>query len=103
MKRLVLLSALALAACDTVPVTNEQPTRIVHVMSRTWAVVQVSEQPVIWKAVRGFNNLNPYGPPAALRTTQAIRAIETATGCRAIRSSMYQNISGEVFSQVNCG
>lgn len=103
MNRIVLLSVLTLAACDTAPVVNEQPTRSVHVMSRTWAVSQVSDQPVIWKAMRDFNDLDPYGPPAALRTIQAIRAIESATGCRVIRSSMYQNISGQFFSQVTCG
>ncbi|MEX0365934.1 MAG: hypothetical protein AB3N22_07685 [Ruegeria sp.] len=92
---IAMLGATAAAAQDQ--------TRTVHVLSRTWAVTQVSEEPVIYRATRDRNNLNPYGPPARLRTTQAIAAIQKATGCRVIRSSMYQNISGQFFSQVSCG
>ncbi|MFV0512384.1 MAG: hypothetical protein ACK5MY_01930 [Jhaorihella sp.] len=102
MKRLILVSALALSACDAVPVTTDHPTQGVEVMSRTWAVARVADTPAIYRAVRDTNNLNPYGPPAALRTIQAIRAIEAATGCRVDRSTLVQNISGHFFSQVAC-
>ncbi|GGH34416.1 hypothetical protein SAMN05444007_10764 [Cribrihabitans marinus] len=98
---------LALSACDqmpdlTRPLYEEYPSKTVTVYSRYWAVRQVSDAPVIYRATRDWNNLNPYGRPARLRTTQAIAAIQKATGCRVIRSSMYQNISGQVFSQVAC-
>lgn len=74
----------------------------VKILSRLWSVVQVSDDPVVWRAVRDWNNLNPYGPPAVPRTVQATRAIEQATGCKVIASSMYQTISGDFFSQVAC-
>lgn len=102
MKRLILVAALALSACEDMPVTAGHPTRGVQVMSRTWAVTQVGDAPAIYRAVRDTNDFNPYGPPAALRTIQAIRAIEAATGCRVDRSTLVQNISGHFFSQVVC-
>lgn len=71
-------------------------------MQRYWSVIKVSDSPEIWKAVRDNNNLNPFGPPAALRTVQATRAIELATSCRVVRSTMYQNMSAEFYSQVDC-
>lgn len=74
----------------------------VRVMSRSWAVTQVAETPVLYRATRDWNNLNPFGPPARLRTTQAIAAIQKATGCQVIRKSMYQNISGQFYAQVQC-
>jgi len=92
---------LSLAAFDMAAAKEE--TKSVFVMSRTWAVTQVSDAPVIYRATRDNNNLNPFGPPPRLRTVQAIAAIQKATGCKVIRSSMYQNISGQFFSQVSCG
>ena len=38
MKHLILVAALALSACEEIPVTADHPTRGVQVMSRTWAV-----------------------------------------------------------------
>ncbi|TMV07657.1 hypothetical protein FGK63_09315 [Ruegeria sediminis] len=93
----------ALVAVDTTQAVAKEETRSVFVMSRTWAVTKVSDAPVIYRATRDNNNLNPFGPPPRLRTIQAIAAIQQATGCRVIRSSMYQNISGQFFSQVVCG
>ncbi len=97
-----LVATLARSACETVPTLNEQPSQSVNVLSRTWAVTQVSEAPVIYRATRDMNNLNPFGPPARMRTTQAIAAVQQATGCAVIRSSMYQNISGQFYTQVSC-
>jgi len=103
MKRLALIFVVALSACDTLPINNnEHPTKNVNVLGRTWAVAQVADEPVTYRATRDNNNLNPYGQPARTRTSQAIRAIESATGCQAIRSSMYQNISGQFYSQISC-
>ncbi|MFC3117467.1 hypothetical protein [Jhaorihella thermophila] len=99
---LLLLSASFLNACDALPVANEQPTKTVTVMGREWAVVQVGEEPATWKAVRDNNGLNPFGRPAASRTLQATRAINAATGCRVVRSTMYQTDTGAFYVQVAC-
>ncbi len=85
------------------PALAKEETKTVSVFSRTWAVTQVADELVVYRATRDNNNLNPFGPPPRLRTLQAIAAIQQATGCKVIRSSMYQNISGQFFSQVSCG
>lgn len=100
---IALTAALGLAAFSAAPVVAGEETKSVFVMSRTWAVTQVTDEPVIYRATRDSNNLNPFGPPPRLRTIQAIAAIQQATGCKVIVSSMYQNISGQFFSQVSCG
>ncbi|SMO93379.1 hypothetical protein [Ruegeria faecimaris] len=98
---LALAAAIGLTALDVTPATAKE-TNTVNVMSRTWAITQVSEAPVVYRATRDNNNLNPFGPPPRLRTIQAIAAIQQATGCKPIVASMYQNISGQFFSQVSC-
>lgn len=98
---LALAAAIGLTALDVNPATAKE-TNTVNVMSRTWAITQVSEAPVVYRATRDNNNLNPFGPPPRLRTIQAIAAIQQATGCKPIVASMYQNISGQFFSQVSC-
>lgn len=100
---LALAAVTGLAAFGVAPVAAKEETKSVFVMSRTWAVTQVSDAPVVYRATRDNNNLNPFGPPPRLRTVQAIAAIQKATGCKVIVPSMYQNISGQFFSQVSCG
>ena len=100
---IALATTLGLTAFNATPVAAKEETKTVSVLSRTWAVTQVSDAPVVYRATRDNNNLNPFGPPPRLRTVQAIAAIQQATGCKVIRSSMYQNISGQFFSQVSCG
>lgn len=101
---LATLAALAMVtATVSTPVAAKDESKSVFVLSRTWAVTKVSDEPVIYRATRDNNNLNPFGPPPRLRTIQAIAAIRQATGCRPIVASMYQNISGQFFSQVSCG
>ncbi|MDA7967249.1 hypothetical protein [Ruegeria sp.] len=100
---LALATVIGLTAMQAVPVVAKEATKSVHVLSRTWAVTQVSDAPVVYRATRDTNNLNPFGPPPRTRTAQAIAAIQKATGCKVIFSSMYQNISGQFFSQVSCG
>lgn len=100
---LLALAAIAgLTALEATPVAAKEATKSVSVMSRTWAVTQVADTPVVFRATRDNNNLNPFGPPPRLRTIQAIAAIQAATGCKPIVASMYQNISGQFFSQVSC-
>ncbi|WP_164659712.1 hypothetical protein [Tropicibacter sp. Alg240-R139] len=99
----VLLAALAVAGCEATNLTKpEYPTKSVGVMSRTWEVVQVADTPVIYRATRDWNNLNPYGPPPRRRSVQAATAIQQATGCRVIWSTMYEKITGQFYSQVSC-
>ncbi|NOE27437.1 hypothetical protein [Ruegeria sp. HKCCD6157] len=103
--RPALLAVAALASSAALfasPISAKEETKSVFVMSRTWAVTQVSDAPVVYRATRDNNNLNPFGPPPRLRTVQAIAAILQATGCKPIVASMYQNISGQFFSQVSC-
>ena len=99
---IALVATLGLSAFNAEPVAAKEETKSVFVMSRTWAVTQISDAPVVYRATRDNNNLNPFGPPPRLRTLQAIAAIQQATGCTPIRGSMYQNISGQFFSQVSC-
>ncbi|WP_170782904.1 hypothetical protein [Ruegeria lacuscaerulensis] len=99
---LALAAVIGLTAFNATPVVAKEETKSVSVFSRTWAITQVSDGPVVYRATRDNNNLNPFGPPPRLRTLQAIAAIQQATGCKPIVSSMYQNISGQFFSQVSC-
>ncbi len=99
---LALAGFAGLSTLSAAPAAAKEETKSVFVMSRTWAVTQVSDAPVVYRATRDNNNLNPFGPPPRLRTVQAIAAIQQATGCKPIVASMYQNISGQFFSQVSC-
>lgn len=104
MKYTLLGLTLLLSACMEMPAdqtVSRAPTAVqATVWGRVWTVTQPT--PGLFKAVRDNNNLNPYGPPARLRTHQAMRAYKAATGCRAIYATMYQNISGEFFAQLDC-
>ncbi|WP_424832804.1 hypothetical protein [Ruegeria sp.] len=100
---LALATVVGLTSMVAAPVVAKDETKTVNVLSRTWEVTQVTDAPVVYRATRDNNNLNPFGPPPRTRTAQAIAAIQAATGCKVIFSSMYQNISGQFFSQVSCG
>lgn len=103
MKRLALLSVLALAACEETGFKVEQPAQLVHGGVRYWEVIQTGDAPVVYRATRGYTGTTPYQKRAQLLTADAIRAIEKATGCKAIRSTVVQDISGYFYSQVACG
>jgi hypothetical protein len=84
--------------------TGEQPgTKYVKVLGRTWTVYPSAEQTNVYIAQRDNLDLNPYGAPSALRTPQAVRAIEQATGCGVLHASMIQDTSARFFASVNCG
>lgn len=107
MKHFLLLAALTLSACADDPAWLSDPlqrneARTVQVMGRSWSVVAVDEETSRYMATRDNNNLNPFGRPAALRTSQAIRALEAATGCKVVRSSLYQNVSAQFFGNMAC-
>lgn len=106
MKKALLGLALVLSACTEWPadwtVSRDAPGTEVTVWGRVWTITQPEDKPGFYKAVRDDNNLNPFGPPARLRTHQAIRAFHAATGCRAVYSTMYQTISGAFYAQLDC-
>ena len=109
MKKIAIVAfALGLAGCSEfnqatgLSLSSWAAAGEVAIMGRTWAVSQNAENPASYRAVRDNNNLNPFGRPAARRTPQAVRAIEKATGCRVVRSSLYQNVSAEFFAHVAC-
>lgn len=106
MKYALLGLALVLSACTEMPadwtVSRAATATQVTVWGRVWTVTQPESTPGFYKAVRDNNDLNPFGPPARVRTHQAMRAFKAATGCRAVYETMYQNISGEFFAQLDC-
>ena len=95
-------NTVALCALWPAIATAQDASVTVHVMSRSWAVTQVSQDPLMYRATRDMNNLNPFGPPARLRTHQEIAAFQQATGCTVGRKTHYQNISGQFFARVTC-
>lgn len=112
MKSLILVSALALAACN--PTTYNvsgvfrdgakygKPVKTVVVRGRTWTIEQGKKRPNSFRASRDNNNLNPFVSPAAPLPPQAVSAIQQATGCKVIPSSMWENPSAVFFADVTC-
>ena len=100
-----LFAYLALALILNLPASGAPagaPPTSVEVWGRHWTVAPVEEQPGLFSATRDNNNLDPFGPPARLRTHQAIRAYARATGCRVNLDSMYQLITGVFFAKLHC-
>lgn len=112
MRTLILVSALALAACS--PTTYNvngvmrdgakygDPVKTIVVRGRTWTVAQGKQQANSFRATRDNNNLNPFVLPAAPLPPQAVTAIEQATGCKVILSSMWENPSAQFFADTIC-
>lgn len=70
---------LALSVFGQAVAVAQQETVTSRVMSRSWAVTQVSGAPMVYRARRDQNDFCPLGAPARLRTLQAIAAAEQAT------------------------
>lgn len=105
MRYLLLALPIALAACDTVAIpqlTAADPGKSVEVLGRKWTVAQISEEPVYYRAIRDQTEFFMFGPPPRIKTSQAIQAIESATGCRVNRSTMYRDVSDYFYTQVIC-
>ncbi|MDK3019162.1 hypothetical protein [Pseudodonghicola flavimaris] len=105
MKTLLLSATLALGLLGLAPAghaAGKLEVKIVTVMGRNWSVAPDPEKPGYWRAMRDWNNFDPFGSPARLRTVQAMAAFKAATGCTAIYSSMYQTIAGDVLTQLSC-
>lgn len=112
MKYLALAIASLLSACsyqeaqqfwtEQVVATVPPGTKYVKVLGRTWTVSPLKDQPSAYVAQRDNLDLNPYGAPAVRRTPQAVRAIQLATGCRVVRSTVTQDTSARFFASVAC-
>jgi hypothetical protein len=114
MKYVILTVAALLSACTYPELPNENvwssrldtalppETEYVKVLGRTWTVYPVEDHAGVFAAQRDNLDLNPYGAPVARRTPQAVRAIELATGCRVVRSSLVQDTSARFFASVIC-
>lgn len=103
----MLLSACSYADTNKYWATQLAPpvvpgTKYVQVLGRTWTVSPVADQAAVFMAVRDNNNNEMFGKPVARRTLQAIRAIETATGCRVVQSTVAQDTSARFFASVVC-
>ena len=104
MKKLLFALPLLLAAgCESFPrfiVTGEDQT--VTISGREWTVNQISTEPLYYRAVRETGDYFFFGPPARTKTSQAISALQTATGCRVIGSTLYKNVSDHFIAQMDC-
>ncbi len=108
MKYPVLALVLGLMSCSDAEVmeflSSPQARNIkqVEVLGRIWTVAPDPNNPGYFTAQRDNNDLDPYGRPAVLRTIQATRAIEQATGCRVLRNTMVQDTSARFVASVTC-
>ncbi len=106
MKKMALIGLMALSGCAELTAPQlfggDVVAKQVNVMGRTWTVWQDAKDSTKARAQRDNNNLNPYGPPAIPRVVQASRAIQAATGCTPIRSSMYSNDMGQFYARLSC-
>ena len=74
----------------------------VTVLGRTWGVYPAPDQTAVYVAQRDNLDLNPYGAPSARRSPQAAQAIQMATGCPVIYSTMIQDTSARFFASIDC-
>lgn len=110
MKRLLLSGLfMSLAACAqldaewTALTENlQRETHKVTVNGREWSVIRHDDdRPQAWKAVRA-TDLAPYGRPGQPRAPEAVRVIETATGCTVLRDTLVQDTSANFYADVTC-
>lgn len=80
--------------------------KLIRIEGRIWQVAPAradSSDVSFYRARRApMPDLQLFGPPGSLRTLQAIRAIEGATGCTVYRKSLYQDITADIFATVRC-
>lgn len=93
---------LALAGCADFQLYGTSEVKQVEVLGRTWTVSDVPDRPNAFVASRDNNNLNPFGRPAALRTPQAVKALELATGCKVVPGKLWQDTSAEYHADMAC-
>lgn len=91
----------ALVSCTYVPHSGT-PSRTVTVLGRGWTVSRLPDASPTYRAEPDQTALDPFGGGPTLRTTQAVRALETATGCRVHMPSMVLTISGAAQARMLC-
>lgn len=101
-RTLILGVTLILTGCAEFAPDSTREARQVQVMGRTWTVVPDGDRTNAFVAWRDNNNLNPFGRPAALRTPQAVRALQAATGCTVVPGRIYQTDSAEYHAEMAC-
>lgn len=100
---LPLLLVSLLAACESAPRYRVAgPDQSIEVLGRSWTVTQISSQPLYFRAVREQGDYFLFGPPSRTKSAQALAALEGATGCKVLRSTMYRNVSDHFYSQMDC-
>ena len=102
MKTLTLITVLVLAGCSDVALFEQPETKQVQVLGRTWTVTETTEKPGSYVARRDNNNLQIFGKPVALRTPQAVKALELATGCKVVPGTLWQDVSAEYYADMAC-
>ncbi len=103
MRYLLLALPVLLAACESHPrYLVAGPDQTVEVLDRQWTVHQIASDPAYFRAVRDQTQFFLFGPPARTKTSQAIAALESATGCKTIRSTLYRNVSDHFIAQMDC-
>lgn len=102
MKAIYLIAALGVAGCTSTGFNNEPISKNVQVMGRTWTVTENPKVPDAYEAQRDNNNLQPFGRPAALRTPQAVRALQLATGCKVVPGQITQDVSARYYADMAC-
>ena len=93
---------LAVSGCADFQFSGKTDVKQVQVLGRTWTVSTVPHRPNAFVASRDNNNLNPFGRPVALRTPQAVRALELATGCKVIPGKIWQDTMAEYHADMAC-
>ncbi|MDU9005067.1 hypothetical protein [Sedimentitalea todarodis] len=93
---------LAFAGCTEFQLSGKPDGKQVEVLGRTWTVSSVADRPNAFVAWRDNNNLNPFGRPVALRTPQAVRALELATGCKVVPGRLWQDTTAEYHADMAC-
>ena len=76
--------------------------REVTLWGRTWTIVEVADKPGTFAAKQDNNGNNPFVRPSIRKSVQAKRALESATGCRVVWSTMTKNINDTFFAPVSC-
>ena len=103
MKALILITALGVTGCSTAQFSFDQTeSEQVSVLGRTWTVTADPKRVNTFMAERDNNNLQPFGRPAALRTPQAVRALQLATGCKVVSGRISQNVAAVYTADMNC-
>jgi hypothetical protein len=102
MKPLIMTMALVVAGCAAPGPFAQSDVKQVQVLGRTWTVTEVPQRTNAFVAQRDNNNLQPFGKPVALMTPQAVRALETATGCKVVAGKLWQDVSARFHAEMAC-